>query len=45
MFCRCARLPVEIVRLELDLPAVIFSMHLDDLVMGGNRVEEMKGAF
>ena len=34
-------MPVEIVRLELDLPAVIFSMHLDDLVMGGNRVEEM----
>ena len=41
IFCRCARLPVRIVRLELGLPEVVASMHLDDLVMGGRRVEEM----
>ena len=40
-FCRCARLLVTIVREEMDLPAVVMSMHLDDLIMGGARVEEL----
>ena len=38
IFCRCARLPVEIVRLEMGLPALVASMHLDDLIMGGSKV-------
>ena len=29
---------MEIVRLEMGLPALVASMHLDDLIMGGSKV-------
>ena len=40
-FCRCARLLVTIVCEEMGLPFILMSMHLDDLVMSGIRIEEM----
>ena len=45
LFCRCARLPVNIVRLEMGVPNILASMHLDDLVLGGSRVEEMTNKY
>ena len=36
---------MDIVRLELGLPAIVTSMHLDDLVMGGAKVEKLTGKY
>ena len=40
-FCKCARLLVHIICEEMNLPFVLASMHLDDLIMSGMRIEEM----
>ena len=41
IFCSCARILVAIVCMELGVPHILASMHLDDLILGGRKVAEM----